>query len=170
MGFDPFERHKTKPEGQAEPDQIQPAVEATAVNSKPVEADKSFPVTPAIAQIGEKPPAKPARTGKSFDPFERHTDEKKSSTERRLRRALKVQPAQALLNWLIADQTRTFISARDICRGGPMQTRKLECVLDAARILVEAGWLISVETRRHDMRWWQVVRKPILCTTVAATP
>jgi hypothetical protein len=141
--FDPFSRHRNKTD---QPDH-KPA-EATAVD-QPV-----------------KPIEKPSRAS----PFARHADAKRSSIERRLRRALKVQPAQALLDWLQQDQTRTFISARDICRLGPGQIRKRECALDSAKILVEHGWLIPLETRRDDMRWWQIVRKPILCPTVAAMP
>jgi hypothetical protein len=150
--FDPFSSHRDRPK----PDRAETAA--------PVAAEAA-----AVRPVEEKP-TPTARTG---NPFARHADEKKPSIERRLRRALKLEPAQRLLDWLQRDQTITFISARDICNRGPTSIRKLECVIDAARILVEAGWLIPVETRRHDMRWWQVVRKPILCTTlptVATTP
>jgi hypothetical protein len=152
MAFDPFSRHRSNTE------------------SQPDQPDHKIAEAPAIETCPPTKPVKAARTSKRFDPFNCHADEKRSSIERRLRRALKVEPAQALLDWLQQDQTRTFISARDICRGGPMQTRKLECVIDAARILVEAGWLIPVKTRRHDMRWWQIVRKPILAPIVATIP
>jgi hypothetical protein len=137
--FDPFSRHRTE--------------------SQPVQPDHK------IAEATAVDPPKPSIATPTGNPFGRYEGEKKSSIERRLRRALKLQPAQLLLDWLIADQTRTFVSARDICRGGPSQIRKLEYTIDAAKILVEAGWLIPLETRRRDMRWWQVIRKPILCPT-----
>jgi hypothetical protein len=141
--FNPFSRHASPNLVQNESDLK--TAEATGVDQP----------------IGGKP--SPA------NPFGRHGGEKKPSIERRLRRALKLEPAQLLLDWLIQDQTKTFISARDICRLGPGQIRKLECAIEAARILTENGWLIPLETRRRDMRWWQVVRKPLLCPTVAAT-
>ena len=144
QNFNPFARHVVE-----SPAQAHPTAEATVdqpVGSKPVE--KTSPESP----------------------FGRHTDEKKASIERRLRRALKLQPAQLLLDWLIADQTRTIISARDICRLGPGQIRNRESALNSAKILVEHGWLIPLESHRHDRHRWQIVRKPILCPTVAASP
>jgi hypothetical protein len=140
--FDPFSRHRT------ESQPVQPGHETAEANA--VDHPKPSTATP---------------TG---NPFGRHEGEKKSSIERRLRRALKVQPAQALLDWLIADQTRTTISARDICNRGPSSIRNRECALGAAKILVEHGWLTPLESYRYDRHQWQIVRKPILCPTVAA--
>jgi hypothetical protein len=39
-----------------------------------------------------------------------------------------------------------------------------------AHPISEATWLVPLESHRHDRHQWQIVRKPILCPTVAATP
>jgi hypothetical protein len=87
------------------------------------------------------------------NPFARHTDEKKPSSQNKYRRMLKLEPAQLLLDWLIADQTRTLVTTRDICNRGPNAIRNRECAIDSAKILVEHGWLIPLRntSARHAL-------------------
>ena len=157
--FNPFARHMSETENQ--PKLAEATVDQPA-SPKPIEADKSFPVTPTIAQTEE------TRTAKAFDPFASH-ESKKPSIKRRFGRAHNFEPAQRLLDWLVRDQTRSIVTVRDICRLGPGQIRNRERALDSAKILVEHGWLVPLESHRHDRHQWQIVRKPILCPTVAAT-
>jgi hypothetical protein len=151
--FDPFSRHRNKTDRR---------------DHKPAEATGGAEDSPA----NPKPvvEGKPAPTSHPGNPFSRHADEKKPRTQPRLDRALKLAPPQALLDWLVRDQTRSIVTVRDICRLGPGQIRNRERALDSAKILVEHGWLIPLESHRYDRHQWQIVRKPILCPTVAATP
>jgi hypothetical protein len=81
--FDPFSRHRDKTESPPKPVQVRPTAEATA---EPVEANKSVSMT-ATTATEENPPTKPARTGRAFDPFDRHAGEKKPKSQPRLGRA-----------------------------------------------------------------------------------
>ena len=82
------------------------------------------------------------------------------------KKARKPLPAQKLLDWL-QHWTKPTVRARDICIYGPNSLRDQERVIDSAEILVKNGWLVPLKTRRHDMRAWQIVRKPIIHPTVA---
>ena len=53
---------------------------------------------------------------------------------------------------------KATISVRDIRLYGPNSLRNPEIASDAVEILAGFGWLIPVETRRRDMKWWQIVR------------
>jgi hypothetical protein len=66
--------------------------------------------------------------------------------------------AQKLLDWLQHDWTGPTISAREIYRLGPNSIRDRKNAIDQAEILVEHGRLIPIETRRADMKKWQIVR------------
>jgi hypothetical protein len=63
--------------------------------------------------------------------------------------------------------TKPTVSARDICIYGPHSIRDRESAIDSAEILVKNGWLVPIKTRRHDIREWQIVRKPKIHPTVA---
>jgi hypothetical protein len=67
-------------------------------------------------------------------------------------------PAQKLFDWLQHDWTGSTISAREIYRLGPNSIRDRKSAIDQAEILVEHGRLIPMETRRPDMKKWQIVR------------
>ena len=66
--------------------------------------------------------------------------------------------AKKLLDWLLTDWDKPSVTARDIYRYGPNAIRDRETALNLARILVEHGWLIPIETRRADMHEWRIVR------------
>ena len=83
-----------------------------------------------------------------------------------IKEAQKPPPAQKLLDWL-QHWTKPTVSARDICIYGPNSIRNRESAINSAEILVKNGWLVPIKTRRHDMREWQIVRKPIIQPTVA---
>ena len=76
--------------------------------------------------------------------------------------------AQKLLDFLQQHWTKPTVSARDICIYGPNFIRDRESAINSAETLVKHGWLIPNKTRRHDMREWQIVRRPIIHPTVAA--
>ena len=78
----------------------------------------------------------------------------------------KVDPAQKLLDWL-QHWAKPTVTAREICVYGPNPIRDRESAINSAEILVKNGWLVPIKTRRHDMREWQIVRKPIIHPTVA---
>jgi hypothetical protein len=82
------------------------------------------------------------------------------------KKAQEPSPAQKLLDWL-QHWTRPTVSARAICIYGPNSLRDRKNAIASAEILVKHGWLIPVQTRRRDMYEWQIVRKPIIHTTVA---
>ena len=52
------------------------------------------------------------------------------------------------------------MTARDIYRLGPNAIRDRKTTLSLAKILVDHGWLIPIETRRADMHEWRIVRGP----------
>jgi hypothetical protein len=69
-------------------------------------------------------------------------------------------PAQKLLDWL-QHWNEPTICARDIRIYGP-RPRNRESALNAARILVENGFLSPAPTNRYDRHVWVIVRKPII--------
>jgi hypothetical protein len=75
-------------------------------------------------------------------------------------------PAQKLLDWL-QHWTKPTVRARDICIYGP-RPRDRESAINSAEVLARNGWLIPTQTRRHDSREWQIVRKPVIFPTVAS--
>jgi hypothetical protein len=166
--FDPFSRHRSKTDraGTAAPVAAGTGAAEAADTAQKIEAEtrENSPSKPVV----EEKPSPTARTGKPFDPFASHASEKKPNDQLRLIRALKPSPAQRLLDWLLADQTRAFISARDICNHGPRITRNRECAIEAAETLEKHGWLLRLETRQQNMKWWAVVRKPILSPIITA--
>ena len=83
------------------------------------------------------------------------------------KQARKPLPAQKLLDWL-QHWTKPTVRARDICIYGPNSLGDREKAVHSAEILVKNGWLVPTKTRRHDMKEWQIVRKPIVHPTVAA--
>jgi hypothetical protein len=65
---------------------------------------------------------------------------------------------QELLNWIQRVWTQPTLRARDIYRYGPNAIRDKESALKSAKKLVERGWLAPIETRRHDMRKWRIMK------------
>ena len=84
-----------------------------------------------------------------------------------IKKTQKPSAAQKLLDWL-QHWTKPTVSARDIRIYGPNAIRDRKRAIDSAAILVKEGWLIPIKTRRYDMCEWQIVRKPIVHSTVAA--
>jgi hypothetical protein len=80
-------------------------------------------------------------------------------------RTKKIQRAQKLLDWL-QRWPKPTVWTRDILIYGP-RPRDRKSTIDSTTILVEQGWLIPNKTRRYDSREWQIVRKPIVCPTLA---
>jgi|SRR5215471_11944268 len=95
--------------------------------------------------------------------FDRLAHSRPSQTQK----AQKPEPAQLLLTFL-QRWPKPTVSARDICIYGPNFIRDRESAINSAETLVKHGWLIPNKTRRHDMREWQIVRRPIIHPTVAA--
>jgi hypothetical protein len=75
--------------------------------------------------------------------------------------------AQTLLTWLQRHWNKPTISVREIRIYGPRCLRDREGAREAIEVLVQHEWLKRLTMRRHDMRAWEVVRKPILNPTVA---
>jgi len=79
---------------------------------------------------------------------------------------------QKLHDWLQNDWNKPTIRARDICRFGPNAIRDRKRAIDLAKILVGHGWLIPNQTRRRNMKEWQIVRGlsgyPTVATMAAA--
>ena len=145
MVFDPFAGHRQTP---PEPVQAQPVVKVVEIDPK------STADAPAIEACPPSKPVETARTSRSFNPFDRHA----SKWERRPRPVRpQVPPAQRLMTWL-PRWPKATISVRDVRLFGPNSLRDPEIASDAVEILAGFGWLIPVETRRRDMKWWQIVR------------
>jgi hypothetical protein len=99
------------------------------------------------------------------DIFER-LDQRRLATEGvNSTRTQKIQHAQRLLDWL-QRWSKPTVCYREIRIYGPYP-RDRESTLNAAKILVENGWLTPIQTRRYDAHVWQVVRKPIVRPDVA---
>jgi hypothetical protein len=88
------------------------------------------------------------------------------ATEKTTQRPQHIEHAQKLLNW-IQRWDRPVVRARDIYIFGP-RPRDRKSVFDAARILAEQGWLNPIQSRRYDSREWLIIRKPVICPTVAS--
>ena len=65
--------------------------------------------------------------------------------------------AQKLLDWLKKEWPDKTIAARDIYQRGPSAIRDRNRTLTVAKILVDHGWLKSLETKRRDQNEWQLV-------------
>jgi transposase len=72
----------------------------------------------------------------------------------------KAHPTEKLLSWLLNHWTKPTISLREICRYGPNAIRDWESATSLSETLVQRGWLTRIETRRRDMREWQILRGP----------
>ena len=66
--------------------------------------------------------------------------------------------ALRLLNWIQRNCSQPILRARDVYRRGPRAVRDRKNALEAAEALTERGWLTPLETRRHDMRQWRIMR------------
>jgi hypothetical protein len=154
MAFDPFSRHRGKPEpkGQAEPDQAQPAVEAAAVNL--TEAPASEPCPPTVASRAGNATTKPvaARTG---NPFSRHGGEPKARPEP-ARAQKSSPPARELLVWIQQCWNKPIISLRDIQVYGPSAIRDRATAISHVEALAAAGWLAETKAHRRDRRIWRL--------------
>jgi hypothetical protein len=93
-----------------------------------------------------------------FDPFARHRSEKAPEDQSRPERTQKVLPAQKLLDWIQHDWPKPIISARDIQRLGPNSVRGRRKAIKLTEALVEHGHLIPIQTRRRNMKRWQIVQ------------
>jgi hypothetical protein len=141
---DPFSRHR---KAETQPVQVQPAVEAAAVN--PTEAPAVEP-RPATKPVERKPVVR------SANPFAQHTNK----TERRPRPArTQTPPAQRLMAWL-PRWPKATISVRDVRLYGPNSLREPKIALDAIEVLAGYGWLIPAEGRQHNSKWWKIARGP----------
>jgi hypothetical protein len=68
-------------------------------------------------------------------------------------------PIEKLLDWLVNHWAKDTVTAREIYNYGPRSIRDKRTTLSLAQILVEQGRLVPIETRRHDMREWKIVRE-----------
>jgi hypothetical protein len=148
--FDPFSRHRNKTESQPEPVQVQPIAEAAGIDRKSTEVHPSTETCPPTKPVE----APVARTNKVFDPFSSHAGKK----ERRPGPVrTQVPPAQRLMAWL-PRWPKATISVRDVRLYGPNSLRDPKIASGAIEILASYGWLVPVMTRRHDSKWWEIVR------------
>jgi hypothetical protein len=85
--------------------------------------------------------------------FARYIDDQTNTVSPELSRS------QKLLEWLQHNWTQPTISARDIYHYGPHSIRDRESAIKAAKILVKHGWLVPIETRRCNMKKWQITKK-----------
>ena len=76
---------------------------------------------------------------------------------------------QKLHEWL-QHWAKPTVTARDICRFGPNAIRDRKRAAHLAEILVGHGWLIPNQTRRRDMKAWQIVRRPAAKASLPALP
>jgi len=68
--------------------------------------------------------------------------------------------SEKCLDWLVNRWPHPAVRMRDFMRSGPPGARNRKSALAMAEILVEHGWLIPIQMRRHDVRKWQIVRGP----------
>jgi hypothetical protein len=129
MNFDPFFRHR----GTAEP------------------------IATAVEPVKEKPPAKPARSGRAFDPFAGYQSKKQCKLIRK-----EEPPAQKLLNFLQHDWPHEIIRLRDLTNYGPGPLRDRKKLIELAAVLVGHGWLTPIKSScvRRDTKWWRIIRGP----------
>jgi hypothetical protein len=73
--------------------------------------------------------------------------------------AQKLPLAQALLGF-VQHWEKSTISARDIYTFGPSEIRDRDSAIALAEILIAHGHLVSVNSRQHNMKKWQIVRGP----------
>jgi hypothetical protein len=97
--------------------------------------------------------------GPSF--FARYIDEPKKQPV-----APEIQHAQRLLDWLQRWDKPT-VCGRDILQYGPYSLRNPKKAIASAEILVRNGWLAPAKKHRFDMHKWEIIRKPIIPTTLA---
>jgi hypothetical protein len=111
----------------------------------------------------------------SFDPFARHRQgrsEEPGSGPRPGANTVSSELArdlQKLHEWL-QHWAKPTVTARDICRFGPNAIRDRKRAAHLAEILVGHGWLIPNQTRRRDMKAWQIVRRPAAKASLPALP
>jgi len=66
--------------------------------------------------------------------------------------------SEKFLSWLINDWPKPTVSLREICRYAPPAGRDWERGMSLAETAVQRGWLVRLETRRRDMRVWEIQR------------
>jgi HD-like signal output (HDOD) protein len=72
---------------------------------------------------------------------------------------LGASPTEKLLDWLVKHWSKPTVTARAICKFGPNSIRNdTKTILNLAQNLADQGWLIPVQTWRHDKREWKIVR------------
>jgi hypothetical protein len=72
----------------------------------------------------------------------------------------KSPPIEKCLDWLVNRWPKPAVGVRDICRFGPNPIRDRKSAIATAEILVEHGWLAPIKARQHNMKMWEVVRRP----------
>jgi hypothetical protein len=77
-----------------------------------------------------------------------------------------IQHAQRTLDF-IQRWTEPTIRARDLRLYGP-RPRNRENIIGSTTLLTEQGWLTVHKARRYDSREWAIVRKPVICPSVAS--
>ena len=146
---DPFARHR-KAENQPEPVQAQPAVEAVETGLKSTTEAPTVEPRPVTKSVERKPLVRAA------NPFAQHTNK----TERRPRPVrTQVPPAERLMAWL-PRWPKATISVRTVRLYGPNSLRNPKIASAAIEVLAGFGWLVPIEGRRHDSKWWEIVRGP----------
>jgi hypothetical protein len=124
--FDPFERHRPKPENQ--PDQPRHEIAAaTAVEEKSARSGNPFSHLKAEPKVRPEP--------------------------ERTREPL---PPQVLLTWLRDNWTKPVISLRDLQVFGPSGIRDRKSALAHAETLERYGWLVPIKAHRRDRRMWML--------------
>ena len=76
-------------------------------------------------------------------------------------------PIEKLLDWLVNHWAKDTITALEIYTHGPNSIRDKKTTLYLAQILVERGWLVPVNTHKHNMRGWKIVRRSTLIAGAA---
>jgi len=81
-----------------------------------------------------------------------------------------VTAEQRILDWLQRWPKET-VSMRDVQQFGPKMIRKQQGVITSAiEVLVRHRWLTPVQTRQHNAREWQIIRRQTVHPTVAPQP
>jgi hypothetical protein len=70
-------------------------------------------------------------------------------------RTRKPMQAQELLHWVQRIWRKPVVSLRDVCVFGPRAIRDRKSAIDQIEILVQHGWLVEIQSHRHDRRLWR---------------
>jgi hypothetical protein len=87
-------------------------------------------------------------------------------TEISAKQSQKIRHAQKVLDFILR-WNRPTVRSRDLRIYGP-RPRDRNSAHDSTTILIQCGWLSSVPSRRYDSREFRIMRKPVVCPTVAS--